>query len=350
MKKIEKKPFGFAPGGEQVYQYILTNENGMRVEILNYGCAVRALYVPDRAGVLTDVVLGYDGLDGYVRQDKYLGSIVGRVCNRIAGGAFTLNGIKYRLACNNGDNHLHGGTQGYDKKVFTPEIMGDRLCLSYTSPDGEEGYPGTLGVTVTYTLAKDNTLQIAYSAISDRDTLCSLTNHSYFNLDGHTGGSVLNQSVRINADFYTPVAQNAIPYGTLAPVGGTPLDLRTAVPIGSRIREKHPQLSYMGGFDFNFAVNGEARQLREAAYAESPKSGITLSVRSALPGIQFYTANFLEGVPAGKGGTQYQNYDGFCLETQFFPDAVNHPDFISPVLAAKKEFNTMTEYRFGIIE
>lgn len=350
MYQIEKKPFGTAPDGKEVFLFTLTNENGMRAEILNYGCAVRALYVPDRTGVPTDVVLGYDGLDGYVRQDKYLGSIAGRVCNRIANGVFALNEKEYRLACNNGKNHLHGGIQGFDKKVFTPEIQGEKLCLCYTSPDGEEGYPGTLRVMVTYVLTQKNTLRISYRAISDKDTLCSLTNHSYFNLDGCAGGTVLKQNVRINADFYTPVSQTLIPDGTLATVEGTPLDLRAALPIGSRIGAEHSQFVFAGGFDFNYAVNGQAGQFREAAYGESLKSGITLSVWSGLPGIQFYTGNFLEGAPAGKRGVSYHNGDGFCLETQYFPDAVNHPDFISPFLPAGKEAEAVTEYRFGIIE
>lgn len=350
MIQIEKKPFGTAPDGKEVYLFILTNENGMHAEILNFGCALRALYVPDRTGKLTDVVLGFDGLEGYVRQGKYIGSIAGRVCNRIANGTFTLNGVEYRLACNDGKNHLHGGVVGFDKKVFTPEIQGDKLCLSYISPDGEEGYPGTLKLTVTYTLTQGDTLRISYSAISDRDTLCSLTNHSYFNLNGHAGGSILSQNVRINAELYTPIGQNAVPDGTLAQVDNTPLDLRKAVPIGSRIWSEHPQLALAGGFDFNYVVNGKAGQLREAAYAQSPKSGITLSVWSDLPGVQFYTANFLEEVPVGKDGAQYKNRSGFCLETQYFPDAVNHSSFLSPVLPAEKEAKSVTEYRFGIIE
>ena len=350
MNHIEKKPFGTAPDGKEVFLFILVNENGMRAEILNYGCAVRALYVPDRTGVPTDVVLGYDGLDGYVRQDKYLGSIAGRVCNRIAKGLFTLNGKEYRLACNDGENHLHGGTEGFDKKVFTPEILVDKLCLSYTSPDGEEGYPGTLKVMVTYSLTRENTLRITYKAISDKDTLCSLTNHSYFNLDGCESGTAYSQNIRINADFYTPINKNLIPDGTLAPVEGTPLDLRRAVPLGSRIGAEHPQFSFAGGFDFNYVVNGHTGQFREAAYAQSARSGITLSVWSGLPGIQFYSGNFLEGAPAGKGGGPYHNGDGFCLETQFFPDAVNHPNFFSAFLPAGKTAETVTEYRFGLIE
>lgn len=350
MNQIEKKPFGTAPDGKEVSLFTLVNRNGMRAEILNYGCAVRALYVPGRMGVPTDVVLGYDMLDGYVRQDKYLGSVAGRVCNRIARGAFTLNGKRYRLACNDGENHLHGGTRGFDKKVFTPEIHRDKLCLSYTSPGGEEGYPGTLRVTVTYALTRDNALRISYKAISDEDTLCSLTNHSYFNLDGCAGGTAYNQNIKVNADFYTPVNQTLIPDGTLAPVDGTPLDLRTPVPVGSRMGAEHPQFAFAGGFDFNYAVNGQAGQFREAAYAESDKSGITLSVWSGLPGIQFYTGNFLEGAPTGKGGVSYRNGDGFCLETQYFPDAINHPDFLSPLLPAGKTAETVTEYRFGIIE
>lgn len=347
MINITQTRFGTAPDGTAVDSFTLTNANGMCAEILSYGCAVRRLAVPGKTGRPIDVVLGFDTLDGYIRQEKYLGSIAGRVCNRIENGSFCLAGKTYRLFCNDGKNHLHGGKEGFDKKVFTPAVQGDTLSLTYISPDGEEGYPGTLTVTVDYTLREENTLRITYRVCSSKDTPCSLTNHSYFNLDGHASGSVLRHTVRINADYYMPANAASIPTGALTAVENTPLDLRVPAAIGERLEKPHPQLIRSSGFDCNYAVNGGETVFREAAVAQAAQSGITLSVWSDLPGVQFYTGNFLEGAPRGKEGVTYKNYDGFCLETQYFPNAVNCPAFLSPVLKAGEERTTVTELRFG---
>lgn len=343
MASIIQKKFGTAPDGTAVYSFTITNENGMCAEILSYGCAVRRLLVPNKTGRLVDVVLGFDKLEDYISQNKYIGSIAGRVCNRIENGSFFLDGKTYRLFCNDGKNHLHGGREGFDKKVFSPAVHGEDLVLTYVSPDGEEGYPGTLTVTVTYSLTKENTLRITYRMRCSKDTPCSLTNHSYFNLDGHASGSILQHTVKINADHYTPVNAFSIPTGALVPVDGTPFDLRTPAVIAERLKE----FLYAGGFDCNYAGNGDTSVFREMAFVHGAESGITLSVWSDLPGVQFYTGNFLAGVPCGKEGVTYKDHSGFCLETQYFPNAVNCPSFLSPVLKAGEEKTTVTEFFFG---
>lgn len=349
MTSITQKEYGTAPDGTAVYSFTLTNTNGMCAEILSYGCAVRRLVVPGGTGIPLDVVLGFDALEDYVRQDKYLGSVAGRVCNRIENGCFQLDGKIYRLFCNDGKNHLHGGREGFDKKAFIPAVQGEKLMLTYTSPDGEEGYPGSLTVTVVYSISEKNALRIEYRMCSDKDTLCSLTNHSYFNLNGHASGSILQHTVKINADYYTPANAFSIPGGGLAAVEGTPLDLRVPAVVGERIKKPFPQLLQANGFDCNYAVNGGETVFREAGCVQSTQSGVTLSVWSDLPGVQFYTGNFLKGAPRGKEGVLYQNHGGLCLETQYFPNAVNTPGFLSPLLKAGQKKTSVTEFRFGNI-
>ncbi len=344
---MKKTPFGVMPDGTQVDQYTLA-AGKLSCDILTYGGTLRALRAPDRSGETVDVLLGFDRLESYLdpANDKFLGALVGRYANRIGAAGFELDGVYYPLAANNGPNHLHGGTVGFDKRVWTAEEAGDDfLTLSLVSPDGEEGYPGALSVRVTYRLEEDG-LSIGYEAVSDRPTLCNLTNHAYFNLSGHGSGPVLDQQVQIFADRYTPTDAGSIPTGELAPVEGTPMDLRRLTAIGAHIGDAFPQLTMAGGYDHNWVLDGQAGTLRPAARAYSPETGIALEVLTTSPGVQFYTGNYLDGCPAGKGGAPYANRWGFCLETQLFPDSPHHPDFPSPVLRPAETFRHTTVYRF----
>lgn len=326
--------FGRMPDGRLVEEIVLSG-GPLSCGIITYGGALRTLSVPDRTGRPVDVVLGLDSLEDYRAQDKFLGALVGRYANRIGGSRFTLEGREYRLPANDGANHLHGGPEGFDKKVWTVrEQTASSVTLSLFSPDGEEGYPGDLEVAVTYAL-RDGGLEISYRAEAGGTTLCSLTNHAYFNLSGHDSGPVDRQSVQIQAGRYTPVGEGLIPTGAVDPVEGTPMDLRTLQPLGRR------------EFDHNWAVSGWDGTLRPAARACSPDTGIAMEVLTTMPGVQFYTGNFLDGCPAGKGGAQYANRWAFCLETQFYPDSPNHPDFPSAVLAKGQVYTSKTVYRFS---
>lgn len=339
--------FGHMPDGTAV-ECVELKRGALSCQILTYGGAVRSLTVPDREGRGVDVVLGFDSLEAYREQDKYMGALVGRYANRIGGSRFVLNGREYPLAANNGVNHLHGGLVGFDKQVWTvEEVTQDRLVLSLVSPDGQEGYPGSLSVRVTYQLT-ETALAIEYWAQSDQDTICNLTNHTYFNLSGHGSGAVGGQWIQLHAQAYTPTDSGSIPTGEVAPVEGTPMDLRQARPIGERIDEDYPQLALAGGYDHNWVVDGEAGNLRPAAWAWSKETGITMETYTTQPGVQFYTGNYLEGCPRGKGGAPYAKRWGFCLETQVFPDAPNRDHFPTARLDAGAEYRQRTEYRFGI--
>ena len=340
--------FGRMPDGALVEQITLRN-GPMTCQILTYGGAVRSLVAPDRDGNPVDVALGFDTLEGYMAQDKYMGAIVGRYANRIGGAKFTLNGAEYPLFANDGPNSLHGGRAGFDKQIWTVEqLAGDSVTLSLVSPDGEEGYPGTLSVQVTYSL-EGGALTIGYRAVCDRDTVFNPTNHTYFNLSGHGSGSVEGQYIRLYASHYTPTVPGSIPTGEIAPVDGTPMDLRAVQPIGARIGDKFDQLAMAGGYDHNWVLD-PSRPSEEFALAWSPDTGISLHVSTDLPGVQFYTGNFVQGCPAGKGGAVYGNRHGFCLETQFFPDSPNQPGFPSCVLRAGETFASKTSCRFGLSE
>ncbi|MBD5084309.1 MAG: galactose mutarotase [Clostridiales bacterium] len=339
--------FGRMPDGTQVDKLTL-RDGAFSCEIITYGGAVRSLMVPDRDGNPVDVVLGFDTLADYRAQDKYIGALVGRYANRIGGARFTLNGVEYKLAANNGENSLHGGDVGFDKQVWTVEELTDNsVTLSLTSPDGQEGYPGTLKVEVTYTLA-DGALKIDYRAESDRDTVCNLTNHSYFNLSGHDSGSVESQDIRLYASRYTPTVPGSIPTGEIAPVDGTPMDLRTPQPIGAHINDPFDQLTMAGGYDHNWVIDElNTAAVRLAATAWSPDTGIRMEVATTQPGVQFYAGNFVGGCPAGKDGAVYGDRHGFCLETQLFPDSPNRSEFPSCVLRAGEEYRGTTMYRFS---
>lgn len=340
------RPFGTAPSGEPVFLIELNNDK-LSCEIITFGAAIRSLVVPDQNGDPVDVVLGYDTLEEYVRNGGYLGATVGRFANRIAGSSFQLNGHTYNLAANNGRNHLHGGRKGFSHRVWqithTEEAS---VTLSLFSPDGEEGYPGNLTCSVRFAL-EDNRLVIRYNAKSDQDTLCNLTNHSYFNLAGHDSGFALDQSIQLLARNYTPSNPESIPYGTIEPVAGTPMDFRSPTPIGAHIQEDFDQLHNARGYDHNYVIDGAIGTLRTAAKAYSSATGITMEAQTTLPGVHFYTANFIPKRCHGKGGCIYGPQHAFCLETQFFPDTPNQPNFPSAVLMAGEEYNHSTVFSFS---
>lgn len=349
--KVTSMTFGTTPDGETVEKFTLSNASGMEVDIAAWGAAITRIQVPDRGGSQADVALAFGELEPYLEPHPYFGSVVGRYGNRIAKGRFTLNGVEYTLATNNGENHLHGGERGFDRRLWKAQASttaeGQSVELTYVSPDGEEGYPGTLTATVTYTLTPQNAIRMAYRATTDKDTIVNLTNHAYFNLAGHGNGTILDHELTIDADRFTPVDEGLIPTGELRPVEGTPFDFRKATAIGARIGGEDEQLKFGLGYDHNFVVNGEAGTMRRAARVVEPKSGRTLEVHTTEPGIQFYSGNFLDGV-TGKDGRTYPYRGGFCLESQHYPDSPNKPHFPSTVLKAGQEYSTTTEYRFGV--
>ena len=351
---IRKVPFGKVESGEAADLYILTNSSGASVEITNFGGIVRAINVPDRDGKLGNVVLGYKDVSGYQPLCGYLGALIGRVGNRIADGKCTLNGKELTLAKNEGGvTHLHGGNVGFDRKFWeaTPieGICEDSLILKYTSPDGEEGYPGTLKVMVTYTFTDDNELVIHYEAVSDKDTLCNLTNHTYFNLAGEGSGPIYDHTIEINADTFTVVSDSkCIPTGEMRPVGGTPFDLREAKRIGDGLAmtEEDEQMRYGNGYDHNFNLNGEDEGLRFACEVTEPTTGRVMQVYTDMPAVQFYAGNGLESVNPGSCGRNYHKHEGFCLETQYAPDSINHPEFPDSVLRAGEKYDFITIFAF----
>jgi len=340
-----KESFGKTPDGKQVDLYTLTNSSGIRARITSFGAILVSLEVPDRDGNLADITLGFDKLDGYVGVHPYFGAIVGRYANRIGKAAFKLDGVEYKLAANNGDNHLHGGVKGFDKVVWRLEDLGVRgagamVKLSYISEDGEEGYPGNLACSVIYTLTEDGKLQISYEAESDKKTVVNLTNHSYYNLAGQGTGDILGHELMLNADKYTVVDEGLIPTGENRNVKGTPMDFTTPMTIGSRIGQVE------GGYDHNYVLNSGGGTLALAAKVYEPTSGRVMEIHTDQPGVQFYTGNFLDGSVTGKAGKVYRKNYGFCLETQHFPDSPNKPGFPSVVLHPGQKYATMTVHKF----
>ncbi len=352
MNGIAKKDWGTGPSGERIELYTLRNSKGMEAAITNYGGRLVNLRTPDRNGKFEDVVLGFDDLEGYLGKNPFFGALVGRYANRIANGEFKLDGEVYKLARNNGPNALHGGLKGFDKVVWhAKEIStgeGAALELKYLSKDGEEGYPGNLNVTVTYTLTNDNALRLDYQATTDKDTVLNLTNHSYFDLSGHFAGRILNDQVTIRADKFTPVNSNLIPTGELRNVDGTAFDFRKPSAIGARINENDEQLKYAMGYDHNFVLTriGEGPSL--AARVRDPESGRVLEVFTTQPGVQFYTGNHLDGSVKGKGGKIAAFRSAFCLETQHFPDSPNQPSFPSTELKPGQRYHEVTIFRFSV--
>ncbi|HKT13454.1 MAG TPA: aldose epimerase family protein [Terriglobia bacterium] len=337
------------PDGQEVHLYTLTNANGLQVAITNYGGRIVSILAPDRNGKMADVVLGFDNLPDYMKYNTYFGALVGRYANRIGGARFTLDGKVYHLPVNNGPNSLHGGLKGFDKQAWTAkEVPGSEpaLELSYLSKGGEEGYPGNLHAKVVYTLTKDNGLKIDYSATTDKDTVINLTNHSYFNLAGDGNGDVLKQVMWINSDEITPADSTQIPTGKIMKVDGTPFDFRKPTPIGARINEDNPQLKIGKGYDINYILDRKGSGLELAARVYDPGSGRELEVYTTEPGIQFYSANFLDGSVPGKGGVKYGFRSAFCLETQHYPDSPNHPNFPTTELKPGETFHQVTEFKF----
>lgn len=346
--KITSHPFGKTPDGEQVDLYTLTDGKGAQATISTYGGVVVSLSVPDRNGRAGDVVLGFDGFSGYLKPPPYFGAIVGRYANRIGHAMFTLDGITYTLAKNDGDNSLHGGLRGFDKRIWKVNSSGPgRLELSYLSKDGEEGFPGNLATVVTYTL-KNHELRIDYFATTDKPTVVNLTNHSYFNLAGQGEGNVLGHVLTVNADRFTPVDKTMIPTGELRSVEGTPLDFRKPHTIGERIDSTDEQIALGHGYDQNFVINRTSAGLEFAAKVLEPGTGRVLEVLTTEPGVQLYTANYLDGTITGKNGKVYGRRAAFCLETQHFPDSPNKPAFPSVVLRPGGHYQTSTVYRFSV--
>ena len=343
---VEEGVFGKMPDGRTVKSYTLSNSNGLRAVLIDYGATLVSLEVPDRDGKMADVVLGFKTLAEYQAKSPYFGAICGRVANRIAQGKFSLDGKDYQLATNNDANHLHGGKVGYDKVLWNSEARegaeGPEVVFNYLSKDGEEGYPGNVNLTVTYRLTGDNTLAVIYSATSDAATPFNPTHHSYFNLAGEGNGTILDHEVQLNASHYTPVDATFIPTGEIAPVAGTPLDFTTATPIGKRIAK------VKGGYDHNFVLDRkEASGLVLAARVHEPKSGRVMTIETTEPGLQFYTGNFLDGSFAGKSGKTYVKQGGFCLEAQHFPDSINQPNFPSVVLRPGMTYTQTTLHKFS---
>ncbi len=347
---VSQAPFGKTKDGKAVELYTMTNSHGVQVRAMTYGGIITSIKVPDRSGAMADVVLGFDTLDGYLTDPPYFGAIVGRYGNRIAKGQFTLDGRTYKLATNNGPNHLHGGIKGFDKVVWTARSVesaeGVGVALTRVSPDGEEGYPGNLNATVTYILTDRNELIVRYQATADKATPVNLTQHSYFNLTG--GGDILGHELTLNADRYTPVDATLIPTGELAPVEGTPFDFRRRTAIGARIKQDDPQLKNGNGYDHNWVLNRTGTGLQVAARVVEPKTGRTLEVSTTEPGVQFYSGNFLDGTIKGKGGAVYNLRNGLCLETQHFPDSPNHSNFPTTILKPGDTYSSQTVFTFGV--
>ncbi|WP_434650623.1 aldose epimerase family protein [Pseudomonas sp. D1-2] len=332
----ERVAFGKTDDGTAVEKYVLRNSNGMEATVITYGGILQSLIVPDKNGMTDDIVLGFDDVQGYQKNGNvYFGATIGRFGNRLAGGAFELDGKRYQVPQNDKDNSLHGGPQGFDKRVWKAEPSNDKdsvgVTLTYLSKDGEMGFPGNLKTDVTYSLNDKNELRIDYKATTDKPTVLNLTNHSYFNLAGAGNGDILKQVATLHASRYTPVTAKLIPTGDLAPVAGTPMDFTKPTAIGTHIKADHPQLKFaepkQGGFDFNWVLDAKGDVNKLAADVQDPKSGRRLQLFTTEPGVQFYTSNFLDGTVKGKQGKVYPHWGAFTLETQHFPDSPNQPDF-----------------------
>lgn len=352
VRAVESAPFGTLPTGESVTVFTLANGDGMEVRVLDYGATIQSIRVPDRDGRIVDVTLGYDDLGGYLSDTYYMGAVAGRYANRIANGQFTIDSTTYQLARNNGPNHLHGGERGFDKVRWHAEPFqrGDSVgvTLHYTSPAGEEGYPGTLEVQVTYVVTMSNELVVAYHATTDAPTHVNLTQHTYFNLAGQ--GDILDHGLSIDASRYTPIDSTAIPLAELANVEGTPFDFRALTPVGSRIGVDHPQLALGDGYNHNYVLDRMDDDLTHAARLVDPITGRTLDVYTTAPGVQLYTGNRLSGNVVGKGGVPLERRAGLYLETQYYPNSPNRPDFPSTLLRPGDSYDSRTVFSFGVVD
>jgi aldose 1-epimerase len=349
---VSRAPFGTLPDGRAVELFTLTNAHGVEIRAMTYGAIITAIYTPDRNGRRDDIVLGFDSVAGYLSGSPYFGAVVGRYANRIAGGHFTLDGVTYTLARNNGPNSLHGGLRGFDKVLWSAEpVRSDNAVgvrLRYTSPDGEEGYPGTLQVQVTYTLTAHDELIVDYDATTDKATPLNLSQHTYWNLHGHGQGDILDHVLSLDASRYTPVDSTLIPTGEIAPVAGTPFDFRTPAAVGARIDAANEQLGFGHGYDHNWVLDQpRPGTLSHAARLVDPVSGRAIDVSTTEPGIQFYAGNFLDGTIKGKGGQVYGHRGALCLETQHFPDSPNHPNFPPTILRPGQRYQSRTIVTFS---
>ncbi len=346
-RSCTKMDFGKMPDGTPVELYVLSNGR-VTAKVITYGGIVTELHVPDKKGKTEDVVLGFDSLKGYLSGNPYFGAIVGRFANRIAGGKFTLDGKDYKLAVNNGPNSLHGGIKAFDKVVWKAEDAsgadGPAVKLTHLSPDGDEGYPGNLSVSVTYTVTNDDALKIDYKATTDKATPLNLTNHSYFNLAGPASGTVLDHELKLATDKYTVADDTLIPTGEIKSARGTPLDFTTSTPIGKHMNGLKADPI---GYDHNYVLPGDGKSPKLAATVYEPSSGRVMEVFTTEPGVQFYTGNFLDGTLTGKGGVPYRKHQGFCLETQHYPDSVHHPEFPSTILRPGSTYTQTTIYKFS---
>jgi aldose 1-epimerase len=348
---MTKTVFGKLPDGREVFQYTFANRSGVTMQIIDYGATLTSLRVPDRNGKTDDVVLGYDSLQGYMEGTAYFGAIVGRYGNRIGKGQFQLDGKRYQLTINDGENHLHGGKLGFNKVLWSAEIRNDSeepyLHLRYVSRDGEEGYPGKVTLNVSYTLTDKNELRIDYEGTTDQPTILNPTHHSYFNLSGSFTNTILGHLLTIEADAMTPVDRGLIPTGQIVSVANTPMDFRSAMAIGSHIDDPDEQLEFGRGYDHNWVLRSGTARIRKAAELYEPKSGRLMTVFTNQPGLQFYSGNFLDGTAIGKGGIAYQRRTGLCLEAQAFPDSPNKPQFPSVILRPGQLYRQTTIYQFS---
>ena len=345
---ISKKKFGVTKDGRQVTQYILKNDKGMEAAVIDFGAILVKLLVPNRKGEVRDIVLGYDRLEDYEENSCFFGATIGRNANRIGGAAFSIDGKAYRLAANENGNNLHTDFQkGFHKVLWETQVdeAANAVVFTYESPDGENGFPGNVKMSVTYTLLEDNGLRITYDGLSDQKTVLNVTNHTYFNLAGHDAGTILDETMMICADGFTEILPGAIPTGKVLPVEGTAMDFRTARRIGDRIDEDWEQLTLVGGYDHNWALRGEPGQEALAARVEDAAAELTMEVYTDLPGVQFYAGNAITE-QTGKGGAFYGKRQALCLETQYFPNSVNEPGFRQPIFEAGEPYHTVTTYRF----
>ncbi len=343
---ITKESFGKTKEGTEVFLYTIENKKGMKAKVTNFGAILTSLFVPNKSGRIDDIVLGYDKLEDYEANGSFFGATVGRNANRIANAKFSLDGVTYQLAVNDGKNNLHSDMAlGFHKRVWDAQIKDQAVEFSYVSPDGECGFPGTLKISVTYHLTDDNALELHYNGVSDQKTVINLTNHSYFNLSGHNNGRIYDTMLQLFASHYTPVVSGAIPTGEIASVKGTDMDFLQPMRVGGRINDAWDQLAMVKGYDHNWVIDDYNGKLKKIAVASHSEAGRTMEVYSDLPGVQFYAGNCIDDT-IGKDGTKYSARCGFCLETQFFPNHINQPEFPQAVFEAGQPYKTTTIYKF----
>ncbi len=343
---MTRESFGMTANGQEVFLYTLENKNGMKAKVTNFGAILVALYVPNQDGKAEDVVLGYDKISDYEDNNSFFGTTIGRSANRIADAKFAIDGVTYQLAVNDGPNNLHSDKEiGFHKQIWNAETTSNAVKFSYVSPDGEMGFPGTLKISVTYTLTEDNALEIFYDGVSDKKTVINLTNHSYFNLGGHNSGNIHDTKLWLACSHYTPIIPGAIPTGEIASVAGTAMDFTQPKKIGDRINEEWDQLTMVRGYDHNWVIDDANGTLKKIAIATDEKAGRTMEVYTDLPGVQFYAGNCIEET-VGKGGAVYSARSGFCLETQYYPNSANDARFPQPIFDAGQPYQTKTVYKF----